>query len=168
MVSLDRGLPHQTPPISVAMETDGDSRCFYPFSTFVGSFQVTVTDTWPPRLRSFSLKTECVRSSTALKHQHGDGLWSTWHSDFIQKLPFSFQEQNRQKTELESASAELSCEKNACALPCFASLFSSLGMSYTWNIWHTYSFDIYYIFLLYSKETTLRWHTIWFLNWSFC
>lgn len=36
--------------------------------------------------------------------------------------------------------------KKASALPCFASLFSSLGMSYTWNIWHTYSFDIYYIF----------------------
>ncbi len=50
------------------------------------------------------------------------------------------------KTELSWDYRTAVIGKKASALAYFASLFSSLGMSYTWNIWHTYSFDIYYIF----------------------
>lgn len=141
------------------METDGDSAGFSPFSTFVGSFQAMVADTWLRRSASSLLKTEGVRCTTSIARLRADTLWSNDRVTFrfySETDVFFFllktSSKTDKKTELGWDYRTAVTGKKASALPCFASLFSSLGMSYTWNIWHTYSFDIYYIFFFFTVE----------------
>lgn len=139
------------------METDGDSAGFFPFSTFVGSFQAKVVDTWLRRSASSLLKTEGVRCTTSIARLRADTLWSNDRVTFrfySETAVFLLKTSSKtdKKTELSWDYRTAVIGKKASALSYFASLFSSLGMSYTWNIWHTYSFDIYYIFFFFTVE----------------
>ncbi len=96
-------------------------------------------------LGELSAKTEGVRCTTSIARLRADTLWSNDRVTFrfySETAVFLLKTSSKtdKKTELSWDYRTAVIGKKASALPCFASLFSSLGMSYTW---HTYSFDIY-------------------------
>lgn len=154
------------------METDGDSAGFSPFSTFVGSFQAIVADTWMRRSASSLLKTEGVRYTTSIVRLRADTLWSNDRVTFrfYSETAVFFSRPQAKQTK----KTELGWDYRTAVIGKKLLHYHVLHLYFCHSVCHIHGiYDIHIVltsiifFLLYSRETTLRWHTIWFLNWSF-
>lgn len=119
-------------------------------------------------LGELSAKTEGVRCTTSIARLRADTLWSNDRVTFrFYSETAVFLLKTSSKTDKKT---ELSWDYRTAVIGKKLLHYHVLHLYFRHSVCHIHDIHIVLtsiIFFLYSRETTLRWHTIWFLNWSF-
>lgn len=123
-------------------------------------------------LSELSAETEGVRHTTLIVPIRADTLWSNDRVTFrfYSETAVFFSRPQAKQTK----KTELGWDYRTAVIGKKLLHYHVLHLYFCHSVCHIHGiYDIHIVltsiifFLLYSRETTLRWHTIWFLNWSF-